>query len=241
MSLTSLPIMVPITQTWLLCKNYMKLRKNTKFISSCENTPFDEPEIFPRKIKLRLKIEGVFFSQPIPNLHMADKSAYFTRFSANLVLNTACAILSEPPNVGPYYTKIFTSCPYIVKVYIFWSLSDFASAQKSWSLSDWHPYKLCHIFLSMIYNVPWCANIWLDSCQGKQHFSEWHWGTWRAVICLNSAWYASCQFCILLPACNDCENIEPYNVLMMLLFSLWQDLQSLKNDFDSFKITFAQF
>ena len=37
-----------------------------------------------------------FFSQPIPNLRMADKSVYFTRFLANLVpkvLNDACAIL----------------------------------------------------------------------------------------------------------------------------------------------------
>jgi hypothetical protein len=45
-----------------LCKNYTKLRKNPKFIFSWENTPVDGPEISPRGIKFRLKIEGVFFS-----------------------------------------------------------------------------------------------------------------------------------------------------------------------------------
>ena len=55
------------------------IKKNPKFISSWENT-FDGPERSPRGIKFRLKIEGVFFFQPIPNLRMADKSAHFTRF-----------------------------------------------------------------------------------------------------------------------------------------------------------------
>jgi hypothetical protein len=64
----------------------MKLRKNPKFISSWENTPFDGPERSPRGIKFRLKIEGVFSLNPSPNWRMADKSIHFTRFSATLVL-----------------------------------------------------------------------------------------------------------------------------------------------------------
>jgi hypothetical protein len=98
-----------------LCKYYAKLRKNTKFISSWENTPFDKPERSPRGIKFRLKIEGDFFSQPIPSLRMADKSVHFISFLANLVpkvLNAACAIFLSSP-AGPYYTKIFTLCAHI--------------------------------------------------------------------------------------------------------------------------------
>ena len=49
-----------------------------------------------------------FFSQPIPNLRMADKSAHFTRFLANLVpkvLNAVCTIHLSGP-AGLYCTKI---------------------------------------------------------------------------------------------------------------------------------------
>jgi hypothetical protein len=63
----------------------MKLRKNPKFISSWENTPFDGPEKSSRGIKFRLKIEGVFTLNPSPNWCMADKSIHFTRFLATLV------------------------------------------------------------------------------------------------------------------------------------------------------------
>src|ERR1700729_2458947 len=76
----------------------MKLRKNPKFIPSWQNAPFDGLERSPRGIKSRLKIEGGFFFplEPIPNLHMTDKSVHFTRFLANFVpkvLYDACAIL----------------------------------------------------------------------------------------------------------------------------------------------------
>ena len=48
-------------------KSY-EIKKNTKFKSSWENTPFYGPEIFPMRIKFRLKIEGVFLSFSIPKL-----------------------------------------------------------------------------------------------------------------------------------------------------------------------------
>jgi hypothetical protein len=49
------------------------------------------------ELNLDSKLREFFPPQCISNLHMADKSVYFTRFSANLVpkvLNAACAILA---------------------------------------------------------------------------------------------------------------------------------------------------
>jgi hypothetical protein len=84
-----------------------------------------------------------FFSWPIPNLRMADKSVHFTRFLGNLVpkvLNVVCAIHLSP--VGLYCIKIFAPYGiiytylclfmpiYIVRVYFFDLPIDFASAQK---------------------------------------------------------------------------------------------------------------
>ena len=128
-------------ETMTLCKNYTKLRKNPKFISSWENTPFDGLERYPRGIKFRLKIEGAFSLNTSPNWYMADKSIHFTRFPATLepkVLNAAWSVILSGP-LGPHYIKIFTPYGYIyAHIYIFWPPSDFVFAQKSWSLSDWH-------------------------------------------------------------------------------------------------------
>ena len=70
------------------------------------------------KLNLESKLRE-FFSQPIPNLRMADRSAHFTRFLANLVpkvLNAVCSIILSCPAMlycikifapyGPIYTHI---------------------------------------------------------------------------------------------------------------------------------------
>src|ERR1700685_434590 len=114
----------------------MKLGKNPKFIPSWENVPFDGPERYPRGIKFRLKIEGVFLPQPIPNLHMADKSVHFTRFLANLVpkvLNDACAILLRTLQgyIAPKSLLLIAlSMPIYSKGVYFLPPSDFSPAHK---------------------------------------------------------------------------------------------------------------
>jgi len=108
-----------------------EIKKKSHIYSLLGKYSFWWPERCLRGIKLKLKIEGVFFPWPIPNLHMADKSVHFTRFLANLVpkvLNDTCA--NFPSVWATLHQNPCSLCPYIIKVYIFWPPSDFAPAHK---------------------------------------------------------------------------------------------------------------